>query len=432
VDQAVIEERSERLANRAATHAQVPREVDFGWQPLTRLVHTIPYVVAHPGSDTDVQWFGHGVSAVHTGSGSATLRLPAYGVKNMAPVALALTAPRRVELIDEPSLRPGAGFVRVRTLYSGVSSGTELAFYRGTNPYLHKRWDPTLRLFTPGSDGGAVQYPLLNWGYEEVGEVIEAGLGTDVALGTRVYGTWGHRAEHVIRAVDARARVLPAEVDPLVGTFSHIGPVTLNGVLDAQPRLGETVAVFGLGTVGQLVAQLARHAGARVIGVDLLPSRRSIAERLGTELLIDAERGGVAEQIKALTDGRGADVCIEASGSSRALHEAIRACAYGSRVVALGFLQGEATGLLLGEEFHHNRVQLVCSQIGGVASELQHRWDRARLVRTFMQLAMSGAIRCTELITHRVPIAEAARLFNMLDEEPQSVLQAVLDFGDAG
>src|SRR5205085_5490030 len=101
-----------------------------------------------------------------------------------------------------------------------------------------------------------------------------------------------------------------------------------------------------------------------------------------------------------------------------------------SRVVALGFYQGEANGLYLGEEFHHNRIQLVCSQIGGISPELQQRWDRARLVRTFMQLALDGAVRPTELITHRVPVTDAASLYSLIDRDPSAVLQAVLDFGD--
>jgi hypothetical protein len=62
--------------------------------------------------------------------------------------------------------------------------------------------------------------------------------------------------------------------------------------------------------------------------------------------------------------------------------------------VALGFFQGDAKGLYLGEEFHHNRINIVCSQIGGLAPELQHRWDRVRLVQTFMRLAAGGNCSC--------------------------------------
>ncbi|HEY3060383.1 MAG TPA: zinc-binding alcohol dehydrogenase [Chloroflexota bacterium] len=348
----------------------------------------------------------------------------------MSPVVVALRAPRQVELVDEPSRQLAPDEVRVRTLYSGVSAGTEMAFYRGTNPYLHKRWDPELRLFV-SSEAQTVEYPLLTWGYEEVGEVVEVGGNVDVKRGTRVFGTWGHRAEYVAPASSLSGRVLPADAEPLLGIFSHIGAIALNGVLDTSVRLGETVAVFGLGVVGQLVAQLLRLAGARVIGVDLLAERRRTAQELGIHVVLDAADRDIGQQVRALTDARGADVCVEASGFPKALHEAIRSCAYASRVVALGFYQGEGLGVFMGEEFHHNRINLVSSQIGGLAPELQHRWDRARLVDTFMQLAISGAVRCTELITHRAPATEAAELFRLIDEQPRSVLQAVLDFRDA-
>ncbi len=348
----------------------------------------------------------------------------------MPSVVVALAGPRQIELVEEPSRPLGPDEVRIRTLLSGVSAGTEMAFYRGTNPYLHKHWDPSARLFLSGTPE-ALTFPITTWGYEEVGEVTEAGPEASLPVGARVFGTWGHRSQHIAAASTFAHRVLPPDVDPLLGTFSHIGAIALNGVLDANARVGETVAVFGLGVVGQLVAQLLRHAGARVIGLDLLAERREIALRLGAHLVLDPASGDAAAQIKQITDGRGADICVEASGSSRALHEAIRSCAYSSRVVALGFYQGEAAGLFLGEEFHHNRVAIVCSQIGGLAPDLQARWDRARLVRTFMGLATGGTVRCAELVTHRVSFREAASLYRTLDESPRSVLQAVLDFADA-
>jgi threonine dehydrogenase-like Zn-dependent dehydrogenase len=350
----------------------------------------------------------------------------------MAAFAVALTAPRTVSLVDEPLADLGPADVRLRTLYSGISAGTELAAYRGTSPHLQKRWDAERRLFIEDAVSETTSLPLTSWGYEEVGEVVEAGADARVALGTLVYGTWGHRSHHVASGALARARTLPPGTDPLIGIFSHIGPTALNGVLDSAVRLGETAAVFGLGVVGQLCVQLLKLCGARVVGSDVLASRREVAHRLGLEHVLDPAKAPAAEQIKDLTGGRGADVCIEASGSTLALHDTIRACAYNGRVVALGFYQGQAQGLFLGEEFHHNRISLVCSQIGGIAPELQQRWDRQRLVQTFMDLATRGAVDSIPLITHRAPVREAARIYQLLDERPQEVLQAVLDFRPVG
>jgi 2-desacetyl-2-hydroxyethyl bacteriochlorophyllide A dehydrogenase len=336
------------------------------------------------------------------------------------------TSPLVAEVVTEavPDCKPDE--VRLQTLYSGISAGTELTAYRGSNPYLNKRWDEKSRLFVDGST--SFEYPVDGWGYEEVGEVVEVGSEvTDLKRGDRVWGTWGHRTSTVQPAERAAARLLGADVDSRIGIFSQIGAIALNVILDADIHVGETVAVFGLGVPGQIVAQLARLNGATVIGVDGIAARRELATELGADIVLDADQGQVAEQIRDLTSGRGADVCLEVTGNYRALHEAIRSVAYSSRVCAAGFMQGDGVGLRLGEEFHHNRVNVVCSQISGVSPSLQHRWDDYRLARTAMDLATSGRLRLLDLITHTFPLAAAADAFTLLHEHPEQALQVVLD-----
>jgi threonine dehydrogenase-like Zn-dependent dehydrogenase len=193
---------------------------------------------------------------------------------------LVIAAPRTVAFAEEDDRPLGPHELRLRTLFSGISAGTELTGYRGTNPYLHKRWDAERRLFV-GGEQTHVAYPFNSWGYEEVGEIVELGAEVDrLAIGQRVYGTWGHRTSHIVAADYARQRILPPHVDPILGIFSQIGAIALNGVLDAQINLGETVAVFGLGVVGQLVAQLARLSGAQVIASDPIEERRALAQQL--------------------------------------------------------------------------------------------------------------------------------------------------------
>ena len=344
---------------------------------------------------------------------------------------VAFTQPRRVELVayEEEPLEPQQ--VRLRTMYSGISAGTELTAYRGSNPYLHKRWDAGRKLFVP-SDTPELQYPVSGWGYEEVGEVVEVGDAVEgVEVGSVVYGTWGHRSHHTVTGTYAGARLLPQNLKPVLGIFSQIGAIALNGVHDARIRIGETVAVFGLGVPGQIVAQLATASGARVIGIDLFEQAARDCQSFGgyRRRLSSAKEGSVAEQIRELTDDRGADVAIEASGSTEALHEAIRTVAYSAKVVALGFYQGAAQGLFLGEEFHHNRVNVVVSQIFGVDPELTYRWNsfapRAGVSCSFRP---RGGSSLEGLITHTFPYGEAAEAFRLLDEEPEEALQVVLDF----
>ena len=345
------------------------------------------------------------------------------------PSMVSFTSPHNAEVVEEESKSLGTTEVRIRTLFSGISAGTELTAYRGSNPYLNKKWDEERRLFVDGSTSFA--YPVDGWGYEEVGEVSEIGTDvTSVAVGDRIWGTWGHRGETVQTEERASKRILAKDADPRIGIFSQIGAIALNVILDADIHVGETVAVFGLGVPGQIVAQLARLNGARVIAIDGIASRRDLAKKLGAHIVLDAGEGNVAERVRELTGGRGADVCLEVTGNYRALHEAIRAVAYSSRVCAAGFMQGEGAGLRLGEEFHHNRVSVIASQISGVAPALQHRWNEYRLASTAMELAVSGQLNLTDLISHTMPIAEAPEAFTMLDVASQDALQVVLSFED--
>jgi 2-desacetyl-2-hydroxyethyl bacteriochlorophyllide A dehydrogenase len=343
------------------------------------------------------------------------------------PLVVTLTGPRQVEVLPAPRAPLPPGHVRVRTRYSGISAGTELTLYRGTNPHLDRRWDPDRRLFV---DEAAVSaFPNTAWGYSEVGEVVELGTGTDPALlGAAVWGLWSHRGEIVLPAETVADRLLPAGLDPLAGTFARVGAVALNAVLAADVHIGETVAVFGQGVLGLIATQLATGSGADVIAVDGIAARREQAAAFGAAHVLDPVADDVGERIKELTGGRGADVCIEISGSYRALHEAVRGCAVGGRVVAAGFYQGDGLGLRLGEEFHHNRVQLVSSQISSAPLGLAGRWSPERMHRTVIELVAAGRVDVLPLVTHVVPAPLAADAYALLDADPASVLQIVLDF----
>lgn len=360
---------------------------------------------------------------------------------------LSFIAPGRVELEEypDPPLEPGE--IRVRTLYSGISAGTELTQYRGTNPYLERRWDPERRLFVP--DRAGLEYPLRGLGYEQVGRVVEVGPKVRrLEVGQVIWGSWGHRSLVVLGEEIAAPRLLGQEVadrgsgvdrgmselppkpqalNPQLGIFARIGAIALNVVHDAEIRLGDTVAVFGLGVVGLITAQLARLSGAEVMAVDGVAKRLELAQRLGIQTL-DFREGSPAERIKALTHNRGADLTLEVTGSYAALHEVIRATTYNSRVVVGGFFQGEGRGLRLGEEFHHNRIQLICSQTSGVHPALDHRWDRLRLEQTVMRLAMQERLELMRLVSHVFPAEEAARAYELLDQRPAEAVQVVLDF----
>ncbi|WCB95945.1 zinc containing alcohol dehydrogenase superfamily protein [Baekduia alba] len=335
------------------------------------------------------------------------------------------------ELVTDPDDRANRALepdqVRLETLYSGISAGTELTAYRGSNPYLTKHWNEDTRLFEPAS-APSFQYPIDGWGYEEVGRIVEVGSAvTKVSAGDVVYGAWGHRSHHIGTEAWAADRVLPEGLDPIVGIFSQIGAIALNGVLDADVHVGEDVAVFGQGVPGLLCGQLVTANGGDLIAVDAIARRLELATELGARHALNVTDGEVAERIKQIT-GSGADVSIEISGFAGALQEAIRATAYNSRVIAAGFFQGGADALLLGEEFHHNRISVICSQISGVSRALDHRWSELRLAQTFMRLCAEGRVKAEPLVSHRFAAEQAGEAFTLLHEQPAECVQVVLDF----
>jgi 2-desacetyl-2-hydroxyethyl bacteriochlorophyllide A dehydrogenase len=326
-------------------------------------------------------------------------------------------------------VHPGAGEVGVRTLYSGISAGTEMAAYLGSSPHLGLHWDTAHRLFSRGE--ASLSYPVESWGYEECGRIEEVGDGVPEAhVGDLVWGLWGHRSDTVMPVGQALLQLLPRNLDARAGIFARVGAVALNAVIDADMHIGETVAVFGQGVIGLLATELAVLSGARVVAVDAHLERLAVSRGLGAEHVALVPRDSPAELVRELTDGRGADVCIEISGSYAALHEAVRTAGYSGRVVAAGYYQGGAEALRLGEEFHHNRVEIIGSQISSPATRYTHRWSKDRLHREYMRLMAERRITPTDLITHVMPAAQAGEAFALLANGDPHVLQVLLDFQD--
>ena len=211
-----------------------------------------------------------------------------------------------VRYYDETALE--ADEVRVSTLYSGISAGTEMTAFMGSNPYLTKRWDPELKLFVSG--GNSMSYPIDAIGYEEVGEIIETGSAVkSVKRGQLVWGYWGHRSSCVQKEGWAKDRILPDGLDPVCGIFSQIGAISLNAVIDADMHLGEYVAVFGQGVPGQIVTQLAKASGAEVIAVDRLDHRLEMSGKSGADHAINSAKCDVAQEIRK-NHGRARRRCL--------------------------------------------------------------------------------------------------------------------------
>jgi len=220
------------------------------------------------------------------------------------PYVVRFTAPGKVELAEEAAPPLGVCQVRVRTSFSGISAGTELTAYRGTNPYLTHRWDSDDRLFVP--DVATVSYPIDGWGYSEVGQVVEAAPDViEPKVGDVVWGIWGHRQEAVVEAGLLRDHVLPPGVPEMNGVFARVCAIALNAILASEVRLGEGLVVFGQGVIGLLATRLAVLSGADVFAVDSVPARREAALALGARE-VASPSDDVVRRLRQVTGGRGA------------------------------------------------------------------------------------------------------------------------------
>lgn len=333
------------------------------------------------------------------------------------------------------------GHFRLDTLFTGFSAGTELTFFKGTNPYLHARWDESFGVFRAGEPG--VGFPMPFLGYMEVGRVCQS-RAASVAVGEVVAMTYGHKTGHTADPLVEFFVPVPPEVDPLLGIYAaQMGPICANGLLHAAYDAvgagvrtladgvrGRCVLVTGAGVVGLLTALFAKHHGAASVAVaDRTSARLSAAEALGLETL-DERKDEVWQVCKERwgrgPGDRGVDIVFQCRGQPESLQIALRALRPQGTVIDLAFYQGGAENVRLGEEFHHNGLSIRCAQIGRVPRGLGYDWDRQRLARETLELlrAHGSAIK-QHMITDVVPFEDAPSFVAELAGRRRHAIQAV-------
>lgn len=342
--------------------------------------------------------------------------------------------PRQLEVQNAPELPVKENEVRIQTICSGLSHGTEMNVYRGLAPFFRRKYDPDTRLFEDAETTEIWQYPIKScdpgvWymGYANVGRVIEAGSEVkSVKVGDIVCSSAPHQSEVVKAETDVI--VMPVGVKPEYGIFFTNLMTTFNGILDSHIKLGDTVAVMGLGVLGQLVSQMAKMSGAfKVYGIDMFETRLEAALENGCDRVFNPGRcSNIAKEIRSLTNNKGADVVIEVTGNSIALNEAVRIAAPETSVIALSWYQGMIKGLDLSEEFHHNRIGIKQSQTNNMDPAFRNLWDDKR--RTEACLKILENLKLDNLITHRIPYDEVATAYEIVDKNPEKAIQVLITY----
>ncbi len=213
---------------------------------------------------------------------------------------------------------------------------------------------------------------------------------------------------------------------PEAGVFLANVETAVNVVLDAHPRLGDRVVVFGAGVVGLLILQLLQRAGvASVIVVDPIAPRRRLAEKLGAASTF-APGDRLRKAVMTATGDMGADLAIEVTGNPAALSEAIDCVGFQGTVVACSWYGTKPVTVDLGGRFHRGRVRVISSQVSNLDPALSPRWTMAR--RLDLARDLLATLPVAALITQRFPLEQAAAAYELVDQRPAETIQVVFTY----
>lgn len=359
-----------------------------------------------------------------------------------------------VSEVPAPLVRPGG--VRVRVGYSAISVGTErMRLEFGKKSLVGKALDRPEQvrkvLETAAREGFTSTYrkvkgrlsELSPIGYSLAGTVEAVGEGvSDLQVGDRVACAGGGHANHAERVWVPRNLVapLPDGVGMADAAFGTIGAIAMQGVRQADLRLGETAVVIGLGIVGQLTVQLLNAAGVHAIAVDIDPSRVELAGRHGAIGVVRSD--DVEGRVEVETGGIGADAVIitAATSSDDPIRLAGAVARDRARVVVVGLVPmnlprppfyDKELELRLSRSYGPGRYDPAYEEKGQDYPVGYVRWTEGRNLGEFLRLLGTGAVELEGLITHRYPFDEAEDAYEVLSgEDGRGALGVLLEYGE--
>ena len=328
---------------------------------------------------------------------------------------LYFTAPRQVELREETLPVLGDGEVLVETVCSAISAGTEMLVYRGQFPYLNDSHDNL------SSD---LNYPFA-YGYACAGVVKETGKLVDKDLQNKlVFGFQPHTSSFICHP--SSLMIAPASLSAEACCFLPNMETAVNLVQDGAPILGERALILGQGVVGLLVASLLKEFPLETVTTsDSYELRRRASISLDVDDSFDPgkEESSKSDPTQLFAYAKKFDLTFELSGSPSALNEAIEMTSFDGRIIIGSWYGDKQTPIDLGGTFHRSRIKLISSQVSTISPKLSGRWDKAR--RFEVAWDALERIQPQKWITHRFPIEDAAKAYQLLDKNPQETIQVM-------
>ena len=360
-----------------------------------------------------------------------------------------------VTVEDVPTPTPGPGHVLVQVAASVVSAGTErmaVEFARSSllqkaqsRPDLARQvLDKARRdgLSTALQAAGSRLAQPQDLGYSAAGTVIAVGDGvTDFRPGEPVACAGSGYAVHAEAVVVPSSLVVrvPEPIDLESAAFVALGATALHGVRTAEAKLGEVIAVVGLGLVGQLAVQLLKAGGCRVVGMDPRSERSERAHDLGADA-VATDADGLAAEVDRLTSSRGADATLITADTAdsapvRVAGEVTRdkgvvvvVGAVGMQVPRRAYYEKELV-LRVSRSYGPGRYDPSYEEKGHDYPIGYVRWTERRNMEAFLQLQAEGKVQVKPLITHRFPIGEAPEAYDLiLDKGGEPFLGVLLTY----
>lgn len=365
-----------------------------------------------------------------------------------------------VEIFEAPSPSLPAGWVRVRTLFSAISPGTEggkiiagrmsLLEKARSRPEQVRQVIDTFRSMGLRDTVQKVRARLEGaqpLGYSLCGMVLETGGHVDgLEPGMLVACAGGGYANHADEAAVPRNLVcrVPEGVSADRAAYATLGAVALQGVRLARPEIGDRAVVIGLGIIGCLAGQILRASGCRVFGMDVSRASLYTASSAGAldEGAVSGDDSSEAACL-AFTGGRGADLVLICAGSpdSSTVETAGRLSRRKGRVVVIG-----AVGMNLPrEEFYRKELSFTVSCSYGPGrydpeyeeSGLDYpypyvRWTEGRNLEAVLDLMRAGSVDPARLTTHRLPFEKAFSAYSMIASRSEHYCGILLEYPEGG
>ncbi len=349
--------------------------------------------------------------------------------------SIVITGPREVKIIEEDVPKAGPGEIVVQANLSGISSGTEMMLYRGTYPNFKLNKWPEWKT-----------YPVRP-GYELVGRVVEVGPSmskrqpaggfppgggvvvadtSEFRVGDRVVCLGSHQEYSKVPATIAVK--IPDSVTDEQATFAVLGTTTMHSTRRLALEYGSTVAVIGLGLVGNLALQHAKLAGAAVtIGLDLDPARVDLGRAAGADHVVQVAKQDPVKTVLQLTRNIGADAVVEASGGNGTVQLALDLMRDGGVVELLAWRHD--VGFLFGD-LYYKEAKLIATRAIGPDPGIPFpyvRWASDQSLRLVMSMLADGRLKAGFFKPSRFPYTDIAKVYQMVDKDQASLgLQGIL------